>query len=132
MNIGDVAKASGLPSKTIRYYEDIGLIAPHRGDNGYRDFSDKDLHILAFIARARGLGFAINDVRALLSLWHDRARASADVKRVAEEHLATIDAKMRELTQMRGTLAGLVASCHGDGRHDCPILEGLSGTAAGT
>jgi Cu(I)-responsive transcriptional regulator len=130
MNIGDVAKASGLPPKTIRYYEDIGLITPDRGDNGYRDFSDKDLHVLAFIARARGLGFAIQDVRALLSLWHDGERASCDVKRVAEEHLAAIDAKMQELAQMRGTRAGLVDSCSGDGRHDCPILDGLAGPAA--
>jgi Cu(I)-responsive transcriptional regulator len=126
MNIGDVAKASGLPPKTIRYYEDIGLIAPHRGDNGYRAFSDKDLHLLAFIARARGLGFSIEDVRALLSLWQDRARASGDVKRVAQEHLTAIDAKMRELSAMRDTLAGLVADCHGDDRPDCPILNGLA------
>lgn len=127
MNIGEVARASGLPPKTIRYYEDIGLIAPHRGDNGYRAFSDNDLHVLAFIARARGLGFAIQDVRALLSLWHDNGRASADVKRVAQEHLTAIDAKMHELAQMRSTLAGLVDSCSGDGRHDCPILDGLAG-----
>ncbi len=126
MNIGETAEKSGLPAKTIRYYEDIGLIAPHRGANGYRDFSDKDLHLLAFIARARGLGFSIEDVRALLSLWQDRARASGDVKRVAEEHLTAIDAKMAELAQMRATLAGLVACCHGDARPDCPILDGLA------
>lgn len=130
MNIGDVARASGLPAKTIRYYEDIGLITPDRGHNGYRDFSDKDLHLLAFVARARGLGFSIEDVRALLSLWQDRARASGDVKRVAEEHLTAIDAKMRELAQMRDTLAGLVGCCNGDDRPDCPILEGLAGRDA--
>jgi Cu(I)-responsive transcriptional regulator len=130
MNIGDVARATGLPAKTIRYYEDIGLITPDRGANGYRDFSDKDLHLLAFVGRARGLGFSIEDVRALLSLWQDRARASGDVKRVAEEHLTAIDAKMRELAQMRDTLAGLVSCCLGDDRPDCPILDGLAGPPA--
>ena len=131
MNIGEAAKASGLPRKTIRYYEEIELIRPARDANGYRDFGDKDLHLLAFIGRARGLGFSIEDVRALLSLWQDRARASGDVHRLAEDHLAQIDAKMAELARMRETLAALMGQCAHDDRPDCPILEGLAGHAAG-
>lgn len=125
MNIRDAAEAAGLPPKTIRYYEDIGLIRPARGENGYRDFSEPDVHKLAFLARARSLGFSIEDCRALLALYEDRARASADVKRVAEAHLTEIDRKIAELQGMREALSTLVHRCHGDDRPDCPILEDL-------
>lgn len=127
MNIGDVAARAGLPAKTIRYYEDIGLITPGRGENGYRDFSDSDLHKLAFLGRARALGFGIEDCRALLALYEDQSRASADVKQLAQEHLAQIDAKLAELREMRRTLAHLVDCCSGDLRPDCPILADLAG-----
>lgn len=125
MNIGDVAELSGLPAKTIRYYEDIGLIRPKRDANGYRAFDERDLHKLTFLARARALGFSIEDCRALLALYEDDSRASADVKRIAERHLAQIDAKIADLRAMRATLAHLVEACHGDDRPDCPILEDL-------
>lgn len=126
MNIGDVAEAAGLPAKTIRYYEEIGLITPLRSANGYRQFTDAHLHKLAFIARARGLGFSIEQCRTLLALYEDRGRASADVKALAEDHLSEIDAKMAELSEMRSVLADLVQSCAGDHRPDCPILSGLA------
>jgi Cu(I)-responsive transcriptional regulator len=126
MNIRDAAAASGLPPKTIRFYEDIGLVAPARGPNGYRDFSPADTRRLAFVARARGLGFSVGDCRALLSLWADRSRASADVKALAEAHLAAIDRKIAELQGLRHTLAHLVQNCHGDHRPDCPILDELA------
>jgi len=126
MNIGDVAKHAGLPAKTIRYYEDIGLIEPDRGANGYRDFSDSDLHKLRFLGHARSLGFSIEDCRGLLALYKDKDRASADVKHIAEEHLAKIDAKIAELQAMRHTLAHLVKACAGDDRPDCPILTDLA------
>jgi Cu(I)-responsive transcriptional regulator len=126
MNIGDVAKHAGLPAKTIRYYEDIGLIEPDRGANGYRDFSDSDLHKLRFLGHARSLGFSIEDCRGLLALYKDKGRASADVKHIAEEHLAKIDAKIAELQAMRHTLAHLVKACAGDDRPDCPILTDLA------
>jgi Cu(I)-responsive transcriptional regulator len=129
MNIGDVSEAAGLPPKTIRYYEDIGLITPDRGANGYRQFTKAHLHKLAFIARARGLGFSIEQCRTLLALYEDRGRASADVKALAETHLAEIDAKMAELAEMRRTLADLVHACAGDDRPDCPILRGLATVA---
>jgi Cu(I)-responsive transcriptional regulator len=126
MNIGEVAEAAGLPAKTIRYYEDIGLITPLRADNGYRLFTETHLNKLAFIARARGLGFSIEQCRTLLALYEDRGRASADVKKVAETHLAEIDAKMAELAEMRQTLANLIDACAGDDRPNCPILCGLA------
>jgi MerR family copper efflux transcriptional regulator len=127
MNIGDVAERSGLPPKTIRYYEDIGLIRPDRGPNGYRAFGEADLHRLAFLGRARSLGFSIEECRALLALWADDTRASADVKAMAEAHLTEIDRKIAELRSLRATLAHLVHRCHGDDRPDCPILADLAG-----
>ena len=127
MNIGEVAQRSGLPAKTIRYYEDIGLVRPLRGANGYRAFRDADLHKLAFLGRARALGFSIEDCRTLLDLYEDDRRESAQVKAVAEEHLAAIDDKIAQLRSMRDTLSHLVDACHGDQRPDCPILEDLAG-----
>ncbi|SFL10107.1 Cu(I)-responsive transcriptional regulator [Shimia haliotis] len=127
MNIGDVAERSGLPAKTIRYYEDIGFIRPARSANGYRQFSDRDLHKLAFVGRARSLGFTIEDCRTLLALYEDRGRASADVKLVAKQNLVDIDAKIAGLQEMRKTLSHLVACCAGDDRPDCPILDSLGG-----
>ncbi len=127
MNISEVAALSGLPAKTIRYYEDIGLVRPARGTNGYRAFDKSDVHKLTFLARARSLGFTIEDCRALIALYEDRDRASADVKQVAEDHLASIDRKIGELQGMHATLTELVHRCHGDDRPDCPILEDLAG-----
>ena len=127
MNIGEVAEQSGLPAKTIRYYEEIGLVRPARGENGYRAFAATDVHKLVFLARARSLGFTIEDCRALLALYEDRGRASADVKRVAQEHLGSIERKIDELQAMHATLSDLVTRCHGDDRPGCPILEDLAG-----
>ena len=130
MNIGEVSRAIGLPAKTIRYYEDIGLVQPARGANGYRDFSEQDAHKLAFLGRSRSLGFSIDDCRTLLSLYEDRGRASADVKAVAAEHLQRITLKIDELKELKFTLEELVTRCHGDDRPDCPILNDLSGHEA--
>lgn len=127
MNIGDVSSRSGLPAKTIRYYEDIGLIKPHRSANGYRCFAETDLHKLAFLGRARALGFTIEDCRTLMALYEDESRASADVKQLAQEHLAKIEEKIADLQAMQDTLGELVNSCAGDSRPDCPILKDLSG-----
>ncbi|MDR5651649.1 Cu(I)-responsive transcriptional regulator [Ruixingdingia sedimenti] len=127
MNIGDAARLSGLPAKTIRYYEDIGLLTPLRTANGYRSYRDSDLHKLTFLGRARALGFTIEDCRALLALYADRSRASAEVKRIAEGHLDEIARKMAELAAMRATLTELVDACAGDNRPDCPILQGIAG-----
>ena len=127
MTIKEVAARAGLPVKTIRYYEEIGLIRPGRAANGYRAFSERDVHKLAFLARARSLGFSIEECLALLALYQDESRASADVKRLAAEHLDRIDARIAELQALRATLADLVDACAGDGRPDCPILADLSG-----
>jgi Cu(I)-responsive transcriptional regulator len=126
VNIGDVAQKAGLPPKTIRYYEDIGLITPLRDTNGYRVFRESDLHKLAFLGRARALGFTIEDCRTLLALYEDDTRASADVKVLAQAHLAKIEVKIAQLESMRRTLSDLVKSCAGDNRPDCPILSDLA------
>ena len=132
MNIGDVSARSGLPAKTIRYYEDIGFIKPMRDTNGYRVFRPVELHKLAFLGRARALGFTIEDCRALLALWEDTGRASADVKQIAHCHLSMIESKIADLKAMHDTLSHLVEACAGDARPDCPILQNLaSATAAG-
>ena len=133
MNIGLAAKRSGLPAKTIRFYEESGLITPaRRSDNGYRDYSDADVHKLGFLQRARSLGFSLEDCRALLALYEDRSRASADVKQLALGHIAEIDAKLAALEEMRSTLGALVDACHGDDRPDCPILTSLAAAGGDT
>ena len=125
MNIGEAAERSGLPPKTIRYYEDIGLVTPPRDANGYRAFRDSDAHKLTFLGRARALGFTIEDCRNLLALWEDTDRASADVRAIAEGHLQEIEDKIADLQAMQATLSDLVRDCAGDDRPDCPILSTL-------
>ena len=136
MNIGEVATRSGVPAKTIRYYEEIELIdSAARSANGYRDYTEDAVHTLRFVARARNLGFTVDECRNLIALYRDKARASADVKRIAEGHIAEIDGKIEELRSMRATLAALASRCHGDDRPDCPIIDGLaemSGACGGT
>ncbi len=127
MNIQAAARIAGLPVKTVRYYDEIGLVRPARRDNGYRDYSQADAHKLRFLGRARSLGFSIEECRQLLSLYEDEGRASRDVKRLAEERIRQIDAKIGELRALRGALNHLVEACHGDERPDCPILDGLAG-----
>ena len=131
MNIGQASAASGLPPKTIRYYEDIGLVVADRRDNRYRDYGDEHVHKLRFVQRARSLGFSVDECRNLLSLYEDRGRASAEVKQLAEARLADIDHKIEELGKMRAALAGLVEACHGDQRPDCPILDDLAQQTSG-
>ena len=132
MNIGQASQASGISAKMIRYYETIGLIGPaQRTDSGYRVYSDADLHTLRFVRRARGLGFSVEQMHELLALWRDRSRASADVKRVALEHVRELERKAAELQQMADTLKHLAKHCHGDQRPDCPIIDQLSGWEGG-
>ena len=129
MNIGLAAEKSGLPPKTIRYYEEIDLIRPGRAGNGYRDYSENDIHRLRFLQRSRSLGFSIEECRLLLSLYEDDRRASADVKSIAQDKIAEVDRKIRELKALRQTLATLSENCHGDDRPDCPIIDDLAGKA---
>ena len=125
MNIGEIATRSGLPAKTIRYYEEIGLIKPLRDTNGYRTFRQQDLHKLTFLGRARALGFSIEDCRNLLALYEDQNRSSADVKSIARDHLTKIEQKIADLVDMQSTLTHLIGACAGDNRPDCPILNSL-------
>jgi Cu(I)-responsive transcriptional regulator len=125
MNIGEIATRSGLPAKTIRYYEEIGLIKPLRDTNGYRAFRQQDLHKLTFLGRARTLGFSIEDCRNLLALYEDQNRSSSDVKSIARDHLTKIEQKIADLVDMQSTLTNLIGACAGDNRPDCPILNSL-------
>lgn len=128
MNIGQASAASGVSAKMLRYYEEIGLLPKAaRTGAGYRVYSTKDVNTLRFIRRARDLGLSIERIKLLVGLWQDRDRSSADVKRVATEHVAELDAKILELTAMRDTLQELADACHGDHRPDCPILHDLEG-----
>jgi MerR family copper efflux transcriptional regulator len=128
MNIGTAARASGVPAKTIRYYEEIGLIRPAgRSDGNYRVYGDLEVETLRFIRRARGLGFSVDEVAELLDLWRDRGRNSRQVKALANRHLADIDGKIAGLKTMRDSLNELIERCHGDSRPDCPILADLAG-----
>ena len=129
MNIGTVSEKSGLPAKTIRYYEDIGLISPDRRDNGYRDHSMEDVHRLRFLQRSRSLGFSVEECRQLLSLYGDGERESAEVKAIATTKLGEIERKIAELQGLHDMLQHLVATCNGDHRPECPIIDGLSGKA---
>ncbi len=127
MNIGQASDLSGIPAKTIRYYESIGLLPkPARTDSGYRDYSDPEIETMRFIQRARKLGFAIKDVCELLDLWNDTHRTSAQVKSLTRRHIDEIEVKINELESMRKTLITLSDKCHGDDRPDCPILEDLA------
>ncbi len=126
MNIGQASKASGVSAKMIRYYESVGLIPPaSRTDSGYRAYADSDIHMLRFIRRARDLGFSVAEIHDLLGLWRDRSRKSADVKRVAQQHIADLHRRIEDLRQMADTLQALTVCCAGDDRPDCPILAGL-------
>ena len=126
MNIGQASEVSGLPAKTIRYYEDIGLVVADRRGNGYRHYEDDHVHKLRFLQRARSLGFSVGQCRNLLSLYEDKNRASSEVKRLAQARLSEIDRKIEELRGMRATLARLIDACSGDHRPDCPILDDLA------
>ncbi len=127
MNIGTVAEQTGMPPKTIRYYEEIGLIPPPmRAENGYRHYQNRDVETLRFIQRSRRLGFSVKDVGNLLALWQDKNRASSDVKKFAVQHIREIEERIEELNSIRQTLISLTNSCHGDDRPDCPILDELA------
>jgi len=127
MKIGEISLESGIASKTIRYYESVGLLpAPPREENGYRDYDTSHLESLKFVHRARTLGFSLKDISKLLDLWQDSDRTSADVKRLTQRHIDDIEKRINELESMRSTLIHLANSCSGDDRPDCPILADLA------
>ena len=127
LNIGEAAQASGVSAKMIRHYEAIGLLpAAQRTAAGYRVYGEAEIRVLQFIHRGRVLGFPLENIAGLLALWQDKDRASADVRRLAEQHIAELDRKIGELQAMKRTLETLARSCHGDQRSDCPILDDLA------
>jgi MerR family copper efflux transcriptional regulator len=127
MNIGEAAQASGVTAKMIRYYESIGLIsAASRTDSRYRQYGDKDVQALQFIKRSRDLGFSIERIGTLLSLWQDRGRHSADVKQLAQGYIAELEEDIRKLQSIRDQLRHVANNCHGDDLPDCPILDDLA------
>jgi Cu(I)-responsive transcriptional regulator len=127
MNIGEAAARSSVSAKMIRYYESIALIEPPaRTESGYRIYGEPEVHTLRFVKRARTLGFSVEETRTLLALWRDKSRASADVKRYAQKHIADLEARIAELQSMADTLRHLARHCHGDERPDCPILADLA------
>lgn len=126
MNIGEASKASGVSAKMIRYYEQTGLVpAAGRSASGYRAYGEADVHRLRFVRRARDLGFSVAEIGELLGLWNDRSRHSADVKRLAQAHIAELEARIGKLREMADTLRTLSDCCAGDERPDCPILAEL-------
>jgi MerR family transcriptional regulator, copper efflux regulator len=127
MNIGQASKASGVTTKMIRYYDEIGLVQPaSRTDSNYREYEERQINELRFIKRARSLGFSMEEITQLLSLWRDRARPSREVKGIADRHLADLDARIAEMQGMADTLRHLSSCCAGDDRPDCPILTDLT------
>ena len=127
MNIGRAAAASGVSAKMIRHYEVVGLMpAPKRTESGYRQYNGTEVHTLRFIRQARDLGFSIQEIGELLSLWHNRKRPSRLVKAMAEVHIQALEQKAQELLAMKSTLEHLVHCCHGDDRPECPILDVLA------
>ena len=126
--IGEAARASGVSAKMVRHYESLGLLGEvARTDSGYRQYSAAEIHTLRFIKRARDLGFSMVEIADLLSLWRDRSRASGDVKQIAQQHVAALDARIAAMQAMRQTLNDLLHHCHGDQRPDCPIIDDLAG-----
>ncbi len=126
-NIGQAAKASGISTKMIRHYEEVGLMpAASRTLSGYRTYNHQDVHLLRFIRHSRDLGFSIKQIADLLSLWRDKKRASSKVKSLAVEHIEMLNKKIEELNMMKSELSRLVSCCHGDNRPDCPILDELA------
>ena len=127
MNIGQAAAASAVSAKMIRHYEALGLLPKvPRTESGYRQYDDTSVHTLRFIRRARDLGFSIKEIDALLGLWRNRRRASADVKRIALAHAGDLQRRIDAMQAMQRTLEHLAHCCHGDARPECPILDDLA------
>jgi MerR family copper efflux transcriptional regulator len=131
MNIGEAARQSGVSAKMVRHYESLGLLPQvHRSDSGYRQYSDAEVHTLRFIKRARDLGFSMAEIAELVSLWQNRRRASASVRRIAQKHADDLARRIADMQAMQQTLTHLVDCCHGDERPECPILDDLAGNPA--
>ena len=126
--ISEAARRSGVSAKMLRHYESLGLLGPvRRTDSGSRQYTAADIHTLRFIRRSRDLGFSMAEIAELVGLWRDRSRASAAVKRIAQQHLDDLENRIAALQGMQRSLQDLLTHCHGDHRPDCPILDDLAG-----
>ena len=131
VNIGTAARLSGVSAKMVRHYESLGLLpAVHRTDAGYRQYTESEVHTLRFIKRSRELGFSMDEIAELAGLWHNRRRASASVRRIAQKHSDDLAQRIEAMQAMQRTLVHLIHCCHGDERPDCPILDDLAGLHA--
>ena len=131
MNIGEAARQSGVSAKMVRHYESLGLLPQvQRSDSGYRQYSSAEVHTLRFIKRSRELGFSMAEIAELVSLWQNRRRASASVRRIALKHADELALRIAAMQAMQHTLAELVHCCQGNDRPDCPILDDLAGQPA--
>lgn len=127
VNIGKAAQLSGISPKMLRHYESLGLLETvPRTDSNYRQYSEADVHTLRFIRRSRDMGFGLEAITELVSLWHNRRRSSESVKRIAQKHVDDLHQRIEALQAMQRTLSHLLELCPGDGRPDCPILDDLS------
>lgn len=125
--IGVAAERAGVSARMVRHYEGLGLLPPvARTESGYRQYSAADVHTLRFIRRARDLGFGMDEIAQLVGLWQDKARASAQVKRIAQTHITALSERIAAMQAMQRSLQALVGCCHGDERPDCPILDDLA------
>lgn len=125
--IGEAARRAGVSARMLRHYESLGLLPPvARSDSGYRQYSATDVHVLRFIRRSRDLGFSMEEIAVLLSLWRNQERASASVKQIAQAHIDALGERIAAMQAMQRSLAALVQCCHGDERSDCPILDDLA------
>ena len=126
MRISRAARLTGLTTKTIRYYEEIGLITPaRRGPNGYRSYSEQALNELRFVKNAREAGFNLEECRELVNLYLDHNRASAEVKALALAKIEELGQRIEQMRRLRSGLMTLAEKCDGDQRPQCPILEAL-------
>ena len=128
--IGVAAQRAGVSARMLRHYEALGLLPPvARTDSGYRQYAEADVHALRFVRRARDLGFSMQEITTLLGLWQDKARASSQVKSIAQSHIDDLNTRIAAMQDMQRTLQQLVQCCHGDDRPDCPILDDLAAAA---
>ncbi len=128
--IGVAARLSRVSAKMVRHYESLGLLTRvARTDSGYRQYSESDVRTLEFIKRGRDMGFSMAEIAELVSLWNNRRRASASVKRIAQKHVADLTERIEAMQAMQRSLSSLIAHCQGDDRPDCPILDDLAGGA---
>lgn len=124
ITIGELSRRTGVNVETIRYYEKVKLIAmPPRTAGGRRLYGAEETRILAFIRRARELGFTPDQVRALLDLGGPERASCAEVRAIAARHLGDIRAKIADLRKLERLLAKTIARCSGRKGPDCPVID---------